>query len=125
MKYNRKKLIILLVSSFILLLLTSCNHNTNYVPKEQPHLYWKDINVEITNIDKQHWFATTHWYRISISVKSTEYDLEKNIEITGSGAFGCPKEWDYEVGDIVKAELYSWKMDSTGEIIKREIHCLK
>jgi len=79
----------------------------------------------VTSIDKRHWFATTHWYTVNVSVHSEEYQLDRNFEIKGSGAFGCPKECDYEKGDIVKAELYSWKMDSTGEITRREIHALK
>lgn len=122
MKNNAVRLSIFLC---LILVLVGCSRNTDYVQPEQPHLYWKDIDVEVTDIDKEHWFATTHWYRVTISVRSEEYDLEESMEISGSGAFGCPKEWNYEVGNIVKAELYSWKMDSTGEIVRREIHSLK
>lgn len=43
-------------------------------------------------------------------------------EFAGSGAFGYPEQGNYRKGDIVKAEMYSWVMDSTGEIVRREIH---
>ena len=109
----------------ILVFLTGCGNAQNYTPQEKPHLYWKDIEVIVTDVDKEYWCATTHWYVVNITVHSDEYGLDKRMEIKGSGAFGCPKEFHYEVGDIVTAQLYSWKMDSTGEIVKREIHCLK
>ena len=112
-------LIILLVSVF-----GGCGYepDPNYVPPEQPHLYWKDIDVVVTEIDKRHWFASTHWYVVNVTVESEEYGLEQTFEIKGSGAFGCPSQWNYQKGDIVKAELYSWVMDSTGEVTKRTIN---
>lgn len=122
-KYKRIRLA---VAAVILMgMIAGCAYNSDYVPTESPHLYWKDIEVEVTNIDKKHWFATTHWYVVNVSVHSEEYGLDKTLEIKDSGAFGCPKEYDYEVGDIVPAELYTWKMDSTGEIVRREINRLK
>ena len=91
---------------------------------EQPHLYWKDINVVVTNVNKKHWFATTHHYIIEITVKSEEYGLEKTITSEGGGMF-APQHWDVKEGDVITAQLYSWVMDSTGEVVKREIHSLK
>lgn len=108
----------------VCMMLSGCNKNVNTTSVEQPHLYWKEIEVEVIDIDKRHWFASTHQYIVNIDVYSNEYDLSQTFEIKGSGAFGCPKEYNYNVGDKVKAELYSWKMDSTGEIIEREIHNL-
>ena len=35
---------------------------------------------------------------------------------------GIPWEIDLKKGDKVEVELYSWIYDSTGEVIKREIH---
>lgn len=96
--------------------------NTPSVKKEQPHLYWKDIDVVVTSVDKKHWYASTHWYEVKVSVKSEEYQLTFTETFKGSGAFGCPSQWEYDKGDIVKAELYSWVMDSTGEVVRREIH---
>lgn len=108
--------------TFAAILLFSACSCSSYTPKEQPHLYWKDIDVVITDIDKRHWFAGTHWYVVEITVESEEYGLEETFEIEGSGAFGCPEQWRYEEGQTVKAELYSWVMDSTGEVVRREIN---
>lgn len=94
----------------------------NYVPPEQPHLYWKDIDVVVTDISRRHWFAGTHWYEVAITVESKEYGLTRTLTYKGSGFFGCPSQWNYEVGNVVRAQLYSWVMDSTGEITKRLIH---
>ncbi len=96
--------------------------NVQHEAKEQPHLYWKDIDVVVTSVDKKHWYASTHWYTVKVSVKSEEYQLNYTQEFKGSGFFGCPKQWEYNKGDTVKAELYSWVMDSTGEVVRREIH---
>lgn len=111
-----------IVTVFCLLILLSGCGNYQYQYVEQPHLYWKDIEVTITNIDKRHWFATTHRYMVSLTVQSEEYGLTKTFQFEGSGAFGCPPQWNYNVGDIVKAKLYSWVLDSTGEVIRRKIH---
>lgn len=91
---------------------------------EQPHLYWKDIDVVVENVEKQHWFATTHRYQLSITVYNQEYNLRKTIDSSSSGMF-TPQHWNIEQGDIIKAQLYSWVIDSTGEVVKREIHSLK
>ena len=71
---------------------------------------------------KKHWYASTHWYYVEVEVYSKEYDLTGKFEYKSSGAFINIDVWDAEVGDTVKAELYSWVYDSTGEVVKREIH---
>ena len=113
---------ILLISLFI----SGCSADTtsasNYEPVEQPHLYWKDIDVTVTDIEKKHWFAGTHWHQVTTYVHSDEYNIDGEYTEKGSGIFGCPASWDYETGDTVKAELYSWVLDSTGEITRREIN---
>ncbi|WP_373262230.1 hypothetical protein [Hungatella hathewayi] len=114
-----------IVTILLCLMISDCGKRQECKLDEQPHLYWKEIEVEVISIDKKHWFASTHWYQVDLDVYSSEYELRKTFEIQGSGAFGCPKEFNYEIGDIIKAELYSWKMDSTGEIIEREIHNLQ
>lgn len=118
-----KKAIYALIAAMILIF-SSCAglDDASYQPKEQPHLYWKDIDVVVTDIDRQHWFATTHWYEVSLTVKSDEYGLVQSFTIKESGALNCPTQWEYREGDVVRAELYSWSMDSTGEVIRREIH---
>ena len=124
-----KKYLILLIT-LLMILLVGCNLNTSQkiqqAPRpEQPHLYWKDIDVVVTDIDKKTWFATTRWWMINIEVYSEEYDLTETFEIKDSGLYGCSSEWEYEAGDIIKAELHSWVIDSTGEVIRREISLLK
>lgn len=89
---------------------------------EQPHLYWKDIDVEVVSITKRHWFATVHRYTVVMEVYSAEYDLRKTLDYSATGMFINMPAWDYEKGDIVKAQLYTWMYDSTGEVQKREIH---
>jgi len=96
--------------------------NSDYIPPEEPHLYWKDIDVVVTDVSKQHWYATTHRYIVNVTVQSEEYGLTQTFTFRGSGAFGCPPQWNYQKGDIVKAQLFSWVMDSTGEVTKRQIH---
>lgn len=90
------------INSLLFTFLCGCTQNTQFEPTEQPHLYWKDIDVVVENSD--------------------EYQLTYTDEFAGSGAFGYPEQGNYRKGDIVKAEMYSWVMDSTGEIVRQEIH---
>ena len=121
-----KRFLFLILS--ICLLLTGCATNTvsnpaNSKPRpEQPHLYWKEIEVEVIKVDKRHWYASTHHYQIDITVHSEEYGLTKTFNNYASGAFAVIPGWNSNKGDIIKAELYSWVMDSTGEVVKREIN---
>ena len=86
---------------------------------EQPHVYWKDIDVEVVDIDKRHWYAGTHHYQVDITVKSEEYGLTETFHLDGMNAKDA---YNYDKGDIIKAELNSWVMDSTGEVVRREIN---
>ena len=52
--------VIFVILSILFIAGCSSERNPNYVPPEQPHLYWKDIDVEVTKIDKRQWFATVH-----------------------------------------------------------------
>jgi hypothetical protein len=94
----------------------------NYVPPERPHLYWKDIDVVITDIQKDR-SLNNRFLRVTVTVKSKEYNLEEDFIFEGNWYYR-PKFWDAQEGDIVKAQLYSWVMDSTGQIVKRNINCL-
>lgn len=98
-----------------------CVQDMPCVKKEQPRLYWEDIDVVVEQVSRKHWFAGTHRYEVRIIVKSDEYNLTFTDVIIGSGMFR-PKQWDYHAGDTVKAELCSWVTDSTGEVTKREIN---
>ena len=95
---------------------------TSVTTQEQPHLYWKTIDVIITDYDYRHWYASAHHYQAKITVYSEEYDLTRTFSLTGNDAAQME---NYEKGDTIKAELYSWKIDSTGEITKREINSLE
>lgn len=99
----------------------ACVQNISCVKKEQPHLYWKDINVVVEQVDRRHWFASGHHYVVKVTVRSDEYNLDYTDVFSGGGLF-TPKQWSYSEGDIVKAKLYSWMIDSTGEVIRRKIH---
>lgn len=120
---KRKKTI--LFALLLLFILSGCavqqTENMSLERKEQPHLYQKDIDVVVTSINKKHWFASTHHYQVKISVKSEEYQLTHTETHRGSGIYGRPSQWKYHKNDTVKARLYSWVIDSTGEVIRREI----
>lgn len=118
-----------LCSLFVLiaLLLTACEipePNTNYTPPEQPHLYWKDIDVVVTDVYYRRWFAGTHWHEVTVTVESEEYGITGSCVFKGSGMFGVPKQIGYKAGDVVKAQMYSWVMDSTGEVVRRAINTI-
>lgn len=91
------------------------------VSVEQPHMYWKEINVIVDDIDKKTWYASTHHYKVNITVHSDEYGLVESFEFNGGDAKDV---WDYDKGDVIKAELHLWVMDSTGEVVRREIGSL-
>ena len=120
---------ICLCSFFVMiaLLLTACEipeQNQNYTPPEQPHLYWKDIDVVVTDVYYRRWFAGTHWHEVTVTVESEEYGIIGSCVFKGSGYFGVPKQSGYKVGDVVKAQMYSWVMDSTGEVVRRAINTI-
>lgn len=108
----------LLFTMLILLCFTGCSPNKN-IPTETTHLYWKDIDVVITSIDKRHWYASGHHYKVYLTVESDEYRLSESFTLNGSKAKEMLK---YDKGDVVKAELLSWVMDSTGNVIQRKIN---
>ena len=121
-----RKVIVVCLLFCICLSLCACSfpENENFVPSEQPHLYWKDIDVIVTNVDQKSWFATVHRNVLNITVESEEYGLSKSFTLESSGAINNISCWNAKVGDTIRAELYSWVMDSTGEIIRRDIHKL-
>ena len=122
----KKYLMILLMMFTMFLVGCNIDQNVENEPQpEQPHMYWKDIDVVVTEIDKRTWFATTRRWIVNLEVYNEEYGLTEFFDVSGSGFYGCPKEWNYEVGDVVTAELHSWVMDSTGEVVKRNISHLK
>jgi hypothetical protein len=109
---------------FVVSACTAPDSSSDYKPKEQPHLYWKNVDATVIDIDNKTWFYITHWWVVDIIVEVEEYGLTESFTIKKSGAFNRPKEWRLKKGDTVEVTLYSWKMDSTGEIVKREIHSI-
>lgn len=110
----------------IIFLLSGCTQityeYTDTVKEEQPHLYWKDIECVVIDYDYRHWYASAHQYQADITVYSKEYDLTESFSLSGWDA----KDYEnLDVDDIVTCEMYSWVMDSTGEVIRREIHSIK
>ena len=107
----------ILVISLLLLCLCSCGDTSS---SEQPHLYWKTVTAVVTDNEVRRSFAGTHYAEVATTtVYSEEYDLKATLTAKGSG---IPWEIDLKKGDKVEVELYSWVYDSTGEVIKREIH---
>lgn len=115
------KRIFFILPLMLLVFQYGCAQSVQYERKEQPHLYWKDIDVVVEQVDRRHWFAGGHRYEVKVTVRSDEYNLDYTDVFTGGGLF-TPDQWSYSEGDTVKAELYSWVIDSTGEVIRREIH---
>ena len=71
---------------------------------------------------KRTWFATVHRYELNITVYSEEYDLEKTLHYSGSGMLTNIPGWNAKEGDVLRAQLYSWVMDSTGTVTRRDIN---
>lgn len=115
----RKQRIIITILMFSFLL-TGCV-SFNVKRSEQPHLYWKEIDVVVEDIDFSRWYASGNHCVADVTVYSEEYNLEESFHYIGSDA----EKLEYvQQGDIIKAELYSWKIDSTGEIVRRCINQL-
>lgn len=93
----------------------------NYVPPEQPIRYCKEIDVVVTDVYYRRWFAGTHWHEVIVRVESAEYGISGSFAFRGSGYLGVTKQASYKEGDVIKADLYSWVMNSTGEVVKRRI----
>ena len=115
-------LIGILISIIALDSKTSSNVNHQ---QEKPVLYWKDIDVKVISNNKHSWFVKTRFYKQEIKVISDEYNLEETFYFNDSGAFANMPYWNIKEGDVIKAELYSWKLESTREIVNREINKLK
>lgn len=125
-----RKVIVLSMLVLLMFAFIGCDNTTmigdNYNPAkpvEQPHLYWKDIDVVVTDIDHNHWYAGyVHHYKTEVTVYSEEYNLTETLTEEASGMFNNMKHWSTQKGDVIKVKLYTWMYDSTGLIHKREIH---
>lgn len=89
--------------------------------QEQPVVSNAEIPVVITSIDKQHWYASTHRWTLRMTVKNEEYGLEKSFDFSASGGFAAVPFWNNNVGDTLTANMETYTIESSGEIMKREI----
>lgn len=111
----------LLAGTVVLLIaiMTACSgENLTDVSEEVEHLYWKDIDAVVTDIDYRHWYASGHHYTADVTVKSDEYNLQKTFHLTNSDA---KRMEGVRRGDTITVEMDSWVIDSTGEVTGRDI----
>lgn len=115
----------LLLLPLLTICLTSCSSDGQDVTLDATVITYTDIDVVVTEIaNKRTWVANVYGYRVyamSITIYSREYELEKTFEISGGGVGGKPQQWDYKVGDSVKAQLSTEALESTGAIVRRDI----
>ena len=109
-----------------LLICSLCGCGTEYSPPEpieNPHLYWADREMEIVKITK---LCSLNGVRREVHciLYSKDYDCTFEYSDVSIGKMSRPRGWNYVEGDIVEAEVYTWKYDSTGEITQRIVHFL-
>ena len=114
-----KRLLTFILVIITLFVFTSCN--SNYAPSEQPLSYAETINVVITAIDKKQWFAGTAQREVKVTVYSEEYNISYKDTVRYTGMFGNMSLWQAKEGDIVKARMIVFYMQSTGKITNRYI----
>lgn len=85
-------------------------------------IYFKDIYVVVTDIEKKQYFAGAIIREVTIEVYSQEYNLTKCVTETYKGMFGSMPYMEYERGDTVKAKLCTAFMESTGQIVNQYIY---
>lgn len=114
---------ILALSSLFILAIKTQHDDPNYVPPQPEVLFYKDIPVEVVE-SKITWSnAKTNTYRVMITVKSEEYGLKKSFE----GGPEIPHFTEafsnsLKPGQIINAELYSWKQGD--RITRRDLNKL-
>ena len=105
----------------LLAALLSCGCSTHDPDDaEQPQHHWKTVNAVITDIDKQHWYTLFHNYGVNMTLYNEEYDAEGVVYRSSSGMNDF-SWWGCEVGDVVEVQLDYWVMESTGEVVRKEI----
>ena len=117
-----RKIQTIFLTLIFLLLLSSCNllHQEN---TEQPYLVTETIDVQIIDIERNQWWAAYAYnFEVTVTVQGIDYPVTKKYSFTGRGIYGQPKQWNYHKGDIVKAEMYTYIIASTGEVVSRTIH---
>lgn len=117
------KTTLLIVLSLIAIIATGAIEQTLQVP-EGTELYKQDIDVEVVKIDKlitpsSYGLGSIDEYYVDITVYSEKFNTTE--EFRYSDLF-YNKYYDVEKGDIIQAELYTYKNEKTGEIVKRQIN---
>lgn len=118
---RQNKIISLIFISILSFAFIDCSQ-VQHTEQEQPHLYWKNVDCVVTECDYRYWYASGCHYETCITVFNEEYNLEETFDLYGSEALEYK---DLKKGDTVNCELHSLVLDSTGEVIEREIFCLK
>lgn len=118
----------LLVSLFILIVAVLSfafylegKNISNVEIAERPIRYYKDIDVVVVSNKTETRFAKTRWYFQTLTVKSEEYGIEETFKIKESGMFANIPYWNVKEGDTLQATMYSWVIESTGEVTSRQI----
>ena len=120
--------ITLLITFFLLFVIFLGTFNQMSQVPEGTKLYKQDIDVVVTKINKSETPRYTgisvifdYDYDVDVTVYSKEFNTTE--EFNYSGLFHS-KYFDLNKGDIIQAELYTYKNESTGEIVKKEINRL-
>lgn len=117
------KTTLLIVLSLLAIIATGAIEQTLQVP-EGTELYKQDIDVEVVKIDKMitprsYGLGSIDEYYVDITVYSEKFNTTE--EFRYSDLF-YNKYYEVEKGDIIQAELYTYKNKKTGEIVKRQIN---
>lgn len=93
---------------------------------EGTKLYKQDIDVVVTEISKSEFprytgISIIYDYDVDVTVYSKEFNTTEKFSY---GGLFHNKYFDLKKGDIIQAELYTYKNESTGEIVKKEINRL-
>lgn len=115
-----KTAIIILDIFLLVIFIWLCFLDPNDIP-EQPVSYAQDIEVIITDIEKNQYYAGTIQREIKVTVYNEEYNITGKYTEHYVGMFGKMPFWEYEKGDTVKARMIIFIMESTGEITNRYI----
>lgn len=107
-----KKIFVMLLL-IISIILSSCG-NTEY-----DNFSYEDVEMVITKMDTNYFFAGTHHYIWDIEVYYKPYDLYYDEVSESTGAFGAPSFFNANEGDIINARIRN--NYSNGELINREV----
>lgn len=113
----------ILITGLLLLSLCSCgvsNTSVSTSPStryEEPHLYNKTVTATVLDIDVR--VGYRGWRFVDMEIYNQEYNLTRTIHLDGSHAAVMS---DCDEGDVVEVTLLSWVIDSTGEVVRRELH---